>query len=112
MGTGIAQREWFPGSVAPDHERLLEQHRRHKSAAADLLACQRAVPEPEQHQRIRALLLKWKIFRHWTGENTAGVSSFPSAHERVASFRAVAVHEFDFVSRLAEPLAHIFRDHD
>ena len=98
--TGVAQRKWFARAVSPDHERLLQQHRRDKLATAHLLARQRTIPESEQHQRVGALLLKWRIFRHWTGENTARVSSFQSERHLGLSRCTTFTLYPDFRSRL------------
>ena len=64
MRTGITQRKRPSLLVAANHQRLFEKHRRKQFAALDSVARQRAVPEAEEHQRIRRLLYKWRIVGH------------------------------------------------
>jgi len=71
MGTGIAKSEGLALSIATDDQWLFEQHDVRQLAATELGGGERSIPETEEHERIGRLGLEWRVFRHWTGEDTA-----------------------------------------
>ena len=71
MGAGVAQCEGLALIIAPNDERLLEQHGFRKFPATQLIGRQRAIPETEEHERVGGLRLQWEVVGHVTCENTA-----------------------------------------
>src|ERR1700733_11209403 len=45
----VAQREWFCGSVAAQHQRHVQKHRAYQLMPPHLVAAQRGIPESPQH---------------------------------------------------------------
>ena len=64
MRAGIAQRESGALLVASEHQRLFQEHRFRQLPATQAPGRQSAVPEAEQHERVRRLRCEWKFVGH------------------------------------------------
>jgi hypothetical protein len=56
--TSIVESEWPTFTIAANNERLFEQRGGLQRVSSNVTAVEGAVPETEQHKRIRRLLLK------------------------------------------------------
>jgi 5-formyltetrahydrofolate cyclo-ligase len=64
MRTGVAHGKGLALPVASDYQRLLKQRRFRQLSAVELTSRKRAIPEPEEHERIGRLGLKWGVVGH------------------------------------------------
>ena len=64
MRAGVAQGKGLASFVAADGQRLFQQHRFREFSAPHLVRRERAIPEPEEHQRIGRLRLEWRFVSH------------------------------------------------
>jgi len=90
MRAGVAQGEGLTLAIASSavacssyDQWLFQQHRFGELSATQLSGGERAVPETEEHERIRRLGLQWELVGHRKGEDTAaGEKLEPPARKR------------------------------